>query len=100
MILIFVCYLRPEEALFETFQLVPPTHQCRSWTLWLHPMESGIPGKTQLFDEHVIIDDIARGAWLATVIAKMVTERMQEAGARSPFWRHSHQQFLEGFGSR
>jgi hypothetical protein len=87
----FACYLRPGEAEdLRIKQLVPPVSSSRTasriWSLLLSPIEDGIPGKTNIFDETVVMDS---DPWLDPYLWAL-------HGCRDPeerLWSHSYASF-------
>ncbi len=85
--LAFICYLRPRESILQVWQLVRPTLSSQSWALLLNPLESEVPGKTNIFDETVIID---HSLWISDVLTLLTAGRQP----LDPLWSHSHAQFV------
>jgi hypothetical protein len=88
--LCFICYLRPGESILQAWQLVPPTLSSRVWALLLSPLEGGTPGKTNLYDETVLIDN---NDWITEILHQLIANRPRS----SPLWSHSHFQFVKAF---
>ena len=88
--LAFICYLRPRESILQVWQLVRPTLSSQSWALLLNPLESEVPGKTNIFDETVIID---HSLWISDVLTLLTAGRQP----LDPLWSHSHAQFVQAF---
>jgi hypothetical protein len=92
----FICYLRPGEADdLLVNQLVPPSaamSTSRCWTLLLHPVERGVPGKTSIFDASVLIDG---EGWLHPFLNELILGR--EPTER--LWEQSHAETVEIFST-
>lgn len=91
----FLTYLRPGELSGLTVgQMVPPqgamADRFRSWAILLHPVESGVPGKTGVFDATVLIDS---DPWLHPILVSMISNRKPQ----DPLWRDSHPALVRTF---
>ena len=87
----FCTYLRPGEVMsLRGSQLIPPTAAAgQAYTKWginIGPLESGIPGKTGIFDESLMID---RMLWLNPWL-KILKENAGDMDRVWPFPLHRH----------
>lgn len=95
LLLQFICYLRPGECSNLTVkQLVPPQHSVgmrfQFWALLLHPVEEGVPGKTNVYDATVLIDT---ELWLSPFFKKLIEAKGQD----DPLWTHPHEMVVNSF---
>jgi hypothetical protein len=84
--LTFVCYLRPSETMrLRNFHVVAPPSSCStsaSWGLLLHDASEGVPGKTGMLDDSVLID---LDRWILPPLAWVKGRLRPEA----PLWSFS-----------
>ena len=95
LLLQFICYLRPGECSNLTVkQLVPPQQSVgmrfQFWALLLHPVEEGVPGKTNVYDATVLIDT---ELWLSPFFKKLIEAKGQD----DPLWTHPHEMVVNSF---
>jgi hypothetical protein len=88
----FVSYLRPGECNELTVdQIIPPQPvigtASSSWALLLHPMEQGIPGKTGVFDDTVMLDS---EPWISPFLFALIAGRRP----KERVWHHSYDNLL------
>ncbi|CAE7422123.1 unnamed protein product [Symbiodinium natans] len=93
----FSCYLRPGECSnLLCKQLVAPQATAlagqafRYWAILLHPIEDGVPGKTNMFDATVLLDS---DAWMDPLLRGLLSKKSPD----DPLWAHSHNQVSSSF---
>ena len=91
--LMFITYLRPGESALKVWQLVKPQSEAISsitWAILLHPVEGGIPGKTNLFDGTILID---QDLWIGSFLLALIRGR----NGQEELWCHSHDTLIASF---
>ena len=91
--LMFITYLRPGESALKVWQLVKPQSEAISsltWAILLHPVEGGVPGKTNLFDGTILID---QDLWIGDFLLALIRGR----GGQEELWSHSHDTLIATF---
>ena len=91
--LMFITYLRPGESALKVWQLVRPQAEAITsitWAILLHPVEGGVPGKTNLFDGTILID---QDLWIGDFLLALIHNR----SGQEELWSHSHDTLIALF---
>jgi len=65
----------------------------QTWAVILHPLERGVPSKTGVFDETLLIDDVAHYPWLPLLLSKL----RNRSGVTQRIFNLSYQEWSDAY---